>query len=529
MPAGRARWATPRRTPMTRRAEAQAPFEHPDSRQRTPPPLPDGCQPGRGSRIPSTRAAITQYGVPEFHAEPYVYLAGLSHKSALIAWGAFYFKAHSDGRAKLVDDQDLQWVHPPRCDSIGCTSTPYGPARVEVHDESGALVADGAHQHAQPLRHLRAAAQHALHLHRHREARALGRRASAGTGTRSCRGWCSATASTATSSARCRIRRRRSTGPFSFIVIGDFGAGMRKPSTEKRRQFEVAQALERAVDQYDARLILTTGDNIYASKRFLLWTGDSGDEDDDWFFTYFQPYRYVLNRIPVCPSIGNHDTRETEEHDDREQVMDNMYLRERLAGEEAAGRASVSPGCSTVSASSSRHRVRLHRHVEGGLLPPRTPVRVSEALGLHRAGVPAGVRTGGIRWRIPFGHHPPFCAGPQHHNTRRHGAAACGCSSAAACALLQRPRAQLPALARWTASTTSSRAPAQDPPRRAATGSRRRTPCRGRASATSCSSRSTGDDDRAGDRREPRGRDRGHPAADAVGRTVQGPIMVRSL
>ena len=52
----------------------------------------------------------------------------------------------------------------------------------------------------------------------------------------------------------------------------------------------------------------------------------------------------MLNRIPVCPSIGNHDTRETEEHDDREQVMDNMYLRERLAGEEAAGRASVEPG-----------------------------------------------------------------------------------------------------------------------------------------------------------------------------------------
>jgi hypothetical protein len=60
--------------------------------------------------------------VPEFHAEPYVYLAGLSHKSALIAWGAFYFRTRSNGMAKLVDDDDLQWVHPPRCDSIGCQS-----------------------------------------------------------------------------------------------------------------------------------------------------------------------------------------------------------------------------------------------------------------------------------------------------------------------------------------------------------------------------------------------------------------------
>ena len=66
-----------------------------------------------------------------------MYLAGLSHKSALIAWGAFYFRARSDGTAKLVDDDDLQWVHPPRCDSIGCRSKPYGPAEVEVRDEPG--------------------------------------------------------------------------------------------------------------------------------------------------------------------------------------------------------------------------------------------------------------------------------------------------------------------------------------------------------------------------------------------------------
>jgi hypothetical protein len=33
--------------------------------------------------------------VPEFHAEPYIHLAGLSHKSALIAWGAFYFQTRT--------------------------------------------------------------------------------------------------------------------------------------------------------------------------------------------------------------------------------------------------------------------------------------------------------------------------------------------------------------------------------------------------------------------------------------------------
>ena len=152
---------------------------------------------------------------------------------------------------------------------------------------------------------------------------------------------------------------------------------------------------------------MTTGDNIYASKRFLRWTADSGDEDDDWFFTYFQPYRYVLNRLPVCPTIGNHDTRETEEHDDREQVMDNMYLRERLAGEEAAGRASVNPGlfyrfrvsadveivCFDTSKEEFFRRGRLfeypkHWDFMRRSFPPRA--------------------AGGIRWRIPFAITPRF-------------------------------------------------------------------------------------------------------------------------
>ena len=79
--------------------------------------------------------------MPELHSEPYIYVAGLSHKSVLLAWGAFYFKAKSAGEMKLVDDDDLQWVHPPRAQTIGARSEPYGPATVVVQDESGAVVA----------------------------------------------------------------------------------------------------------------------------------------------------------------------------------------------------------------------------------------------------------------------------------------------------------------------------------------------------------------------------------------------------
>jgi tartrate-resistant acid phosphatase type 5 len=355
--------------------------------------------------------------VPEYHAEPYIYLAGLSHKSALIAWGAFYFRARSDGRMKIVDDHDLQWVHPPRCDSIGCRSKPFGPAVVEVRDQAGSVVARALTNETNhvAISGLEADTRYTYTVHVKHEPWASGERWD----------WDPGAQALVQTGGVYRNEFRTLPDPtkpleepFSFAVIGDFGSGVRKPSTAVKRQREVALALERAVVEHDVRLVLTTGDNIYASRRFLLWTEDSGGEDDDWFFTFFQPYRYAINRVPVCPSIGNHDTRETEECDDREQVMDNFYLRERLATEEAAGRASLGPGlfyrfriaadvefvCLDTSKEHFFRRGRLfeypkHRQWLNDAFPP--------------------ARDGGIRWRIPFCHHPPFCAGPQHRNTDR--------------------------------------------------------------------------------------------------------------
>ena len=108
--------------------------------------------------------------------------------------------------------------------------------------------------------------------------------------------------------------------------MGDFGIGVKRDSPTRRQQ-KIANALRKAIDSSNVRLILTTGDNIYAGVRLLgIPVGGTGDEDDDWFFTYFQPYRYVINRVPVFPSIGNHDADETEERDDRAQVEDNFYF-----------------------------------------------------------------------------------------------------------------------------------------------------------------------------------------------------------
>ena len=199
------------------------------------------------------------------------------------------------------------------------------------------------------------------------------------------------------------------------MVVGDYGTGIRR-LTPTRRQREVAVAMQAVFDQHDVRLILTAGDNIYAGTRILgLPIGSStGDEDDDWFFTFFQPYRYMLNRIPVYPCIGNHDTGETEDHDDREQLLDNMYLRERIASDEASGRASVDPGLF--------YRFRFGRDVEFICIDTSKESffrgkRLFE-YPKHREWVEQTFATDeGVRWRITFCHHPPFCAGPQHSNT----------------------------------------------------------------------------------------------------------------
>jgi hypothetical protein len=118
----------------------------------------------------------------------------------------------------------------------------------------------------------------------------------------------------------------------------------------------------------------------------------------------------------VYPSIGNHDADETEACDDRTQVEDNFYLRERLAGEDAAGRASFGPGLF--------YRFRYGSDIEFVCLDTSKEAFFTRdrlfALPKHweflDASLPA--EPDGVRWRVPFAHHPPFSAGPRHHNTR---------------------------------------------------------------------------------------------------------------
>jgi tartrate-resistant acid phosphatase type 5 len=303
-------------------------------------------------------------------------------------------------------------VHPPRRDTIGARSAPYGPARVEVRDAQGAAVAAAETETTNHcwVTGLQPDTEYTYRVFVKNEEWAQGVRWD----------W-SPAAKALVPGGRYDNRFRTNPAPeaaaesLTFAVIGDFGVGMKTASRDRRQQ-QVANALRVACDEHGVRFILTTGDNIYAGSRFLgLPIGQTGEEDDDWFFTYFQPYRYVLNRVCVYPSIGNHDTGESEDHDDRAQVEDNLYIRERIAGEEAAGRASFEPGLF--------YRVRYGPAIEFVCIDTSKESFFAQRLFEHpkhrdfmtHAFPPAASPP---TWRIPFCHHPPYSAGPMHRNTR---------------------------------------------------------------------------------------------------------------
>ena len=354
--------------------------------------------------------------VPEFHAEPYLHLAGLSHSSALITWGAFYFKTRSNREWKIVEDHDLRYVHPPRRESIGARSAPYGPAQVNVFSLDGRLAATGVTDTTNFcwINGLDPDTRYRYEVVVKDEVWGRGERWDWSPGD--VQGLVQRGGNYVNEFRTHPDPGRGLDGPFTFIVLGDYGTGIRR-STPKRRQRQVAAAMQAVFDQHDVRLIITAGDNIYAGTRLLglpLGT-NTGDEDDDWFFTFFQPYRYMVNRVPVYPCIGNHDTAETEDRDDREQLLDNMYLRERLAGGETI-HSSLDPGLF--------YRFRCGRDVEFICLDTSKEhffrgKRLFE-YPKHRAWIEEALAEDeGTRWRIAFCHHPPFCAGPQHGNTDR--------------------------------------------------------------------------------------------------------------
>lgn len=357
------------------------------------------------------------------HREPYIALSGLTEESALITWGAFFFDVTGnevDGRFKVIEDKDLKHLNPPRRNSIGESSTFYGPARLTVREKGGGgppVVVEVTGDKPQTrVNHawvtgLKPDTAYEYSLEVKDEPWADDER----------RDWVFRGKKQGMFTNKGRYVNEFRTYPpaaqatpdFAFAVIGDFGRGVKSPSTKSARQREVAAALAQAVSDKGVRFILTTGDNVYAG----------GGSDSDWFFSYYQPYRYILNRVPVYPSCGNHDTGESEGDasdefsDDYEELLDNFYIRERfLAGSHDEGEAVKENGLfyhfnfgrdfDFISIDSSKQRKKQPRSFER-----------PDNLDLIKGLIPDAQGAAPTVWRVPFFHHPPFCYGPTHGHT----------------------------------------------------------------------------------------------------------------
>lgn len=205
--------------------------------------------------------------------------------------------------------------------------------------------------------------------------------------------------------------------PLQFLVLGDFG---KADST----QMKVGEAMKRFVNSNSnsARFIITTGDNIYSHG-----TG-AGNRDDDWFDSFFQPYRYIINQIPVFPSMGNHDTSEQSEFnqgfEERKQVYENFYVGTRFAAEDSPVRLDwrsdsglfyrfrFGKDVLLVCADTSKEQNRI---INGTSFSGRLTEYDANSEFISRCFDES--LQNNIKWCIPFGHHPPYSRGKSHGDT----------------------------------------------------------------------------------------------------------------
>jgi len=345
---------------------------------------------------------------PEVHFEPFLHLVDLGTEEALIAWGGFYFRRGDSpyGEWRIVDDEELREVAGERSGTIGFSSEPYGEAVVEV-ERGGETVArlETATANFVWVRGLEPATEYRYRVWVDGEPWAEGelldwdleRRTLVPSGRRYENLFRTFPAAT-------------SHDPVRLAVLGDFGVGILASDENAYRQMGLAQALDRACDRGDVSLVLTTGDNVYLGPD----TTGSGNEDDDWYASFYEPYRYVINRVPVFPAVGNHDAEDTESSDDRDQLDDNFYLQERFRPGVEEGRASLDPGLF--------YRLQVGAGVELICIDTSLAGEIGREHFFddpaHFEWLEQALRAGpGVPWRIPFSHHPPFCAGPEHGNT----------------------------------------------------------------------------------------------------------------
>jgi tartrate-resistant acid phosphatase type 5 len=355
----------------------------------------------------------------ETHFEPYIHLVEVTDQAALIAWGGFFFQVKSRDDWYLIDDSDLKRLPIARRNSIGEQSQPYAKegVRLEIYEaQTNKLVL------TQPTNRVNHCWVSGLQPHTEYRYKIFVDNQEWAAGERY--DWVNSASGGMLKPSGRQYDNRFRTRPapqdkvdFNFLILGDYGHGIHKPATTEHCQQAIADTLAWAVDHYDIRLMLTTGDNIY-NHSTNHHAGGSGNEDDDWFYTFYQPYRYIINRIPIYPSCGNHDTGEMEASDDRDQLYDNFYIRNRFAFTPSL--ASLDPGLFYRFAYGAQAEfialdTSTEKSVARLIAVGKRQFEKSEHQPFLETTFAASVEAPKI-WRIPFAHHPPYCAGPRHHN-----------------------------------------------------------------------------------------------------------------
>ena len=346
----------------------------------------------------------------DLHREPFIHLVDLAHDRALVAWGAFWFtRASAEARWEIVDDEQLPEVAGRRT-CIGAEAESFGAATVRVTDGAGGVVAEASTERTWVwVSGLEPDTEYAYEVLVDGAPWAAGERWDL---VPHPRGGYDLGPAGRQYDLRFRTwpRPDAQSPPARFVALGDYGVGIRSDSESSRRQRRVAEVVDAAVTDLDARLVISLGDNIYEGEDGRV-DDESGGEDDDWYSSFFAPYRYALARVPFFPAIGNHDTSDTESSDDRAQLEDNFHLRERFRDD--GDRASVEPGLF----------YRLHYGRDIDLVCVDTSLDSADE-SVHRFfqapehadWLADAFAAGGPRWVIPFSHHPVYCAGPHHHN-----------------------------------------------------------------------------------------------------------------
>jgi hypothetical protein len=324
--------------------------------------------------------------------EPYLQLVDVTATAALVAWGGF-----------VLEEDGPSWRARRTGETFGARSVPVGRAAVEVLDAEGRIVA-------------REAVDDANHvwIEGLEPATTYGYRVLVGGetwGVADRHDWAPGGLRPAARPLDLRLRTHAAADqpdPVTFLAVGDAGVGI-AAGEDGRRQLAVARTMQRLADAFDVRFVVTLGDTIYHGPGGP--SDQSGAHDDDWWLTYFQPYRYLIDHLAFYPTAGNHDGSDEEDADDRGQLEDNLLVSARFDPRARSGRASLGPGL-------------FYKLQVGALLEL---VCIDTTWGAergthwfdepdHRAWLDQAFASASddVVWRLPFCHHPAWSAGPNH-------------------------------------------------------------------------------------------------------------------